>query len=107
MRSLLVLALMVLMLGACSADKGFGEAKKVTSEEFGALWPLTVDSVTLNCDDGWISVFVEGEGFRIDDVTGPGGVDKRFLRYWATDESQDSRRRDVTSLIEEGETLCH
>jgi len=95
-----------LVLAGCSSDKGFGETNTVSSEQLGTAWPLTVDSAKLNCKDGWVSVFVDHEGFRIDDVAGPDDVSKKFLRYWATDASRDSGRRDLAALVSMGEALC-
>lgn len=99
--------LVVALLGACSADKGFGETQEVTATDYGSAWPLTVDSALLNCDEnGSISVQVQGAAFRIDDITDPQDVPSGFLRIWATDPAQASGRKELKPLLEHGRSLC-
>jgi hypothetical protein len=101
---------LVLLLCACSPDKGFGEVKEIQADDYGSKWPLTVDTAKLNkvCDEGDTSVglIVEGHEFVIDDLDGPEDASKAFLKYWAEDASQPSGRMDLSPLTADGRSLC-
>lgn len=105
----LVLATVALLLCGCSPDKGFGEAKDVTADEYRDARPLTVDAATLNrvCEgDLPVGLIVEGEEFTISDLGDPAEADKAFLRYWAQDQSRPSGRKDLSPLVDDGLALC-
>lgn len=100
----------VLLLCACSPDKGFGEVKEIRADDYGSTWPLTVDTAKLNkvCGEGdtAVGLIVEGQEFVIDDLDGPEDASKVFLKYWAEDASRPSGRMDLSPLTADGRSLC-
>jgi hypothetical protein len=104
-----VLSCAALVLCACSPDKGFGETKEVTADDYGSAWPLTVDTAKVNkvCDgDAAVAVVVDGKTFVISGLDKPDAANSGFLDYWLKDESQESGRKDLAPLVAEGESLC-
>lgn len=99
-----------LLLCACSPDKGFGEAKEISADNYGPAWPLTVSTAQLNkvCGEGdtAVGLIVDGQEFVIDDLDGPADASKAFLRYWAEDASRPSGRMDLSPLAADGRALC-
>lgn len=99
----LVITCAALVLCACSPDKGFGETKEVTSDDYGSEWPLTVDTAKLNkvCDEGnsGVALIVEGKTFVISNIASTDDADEGFLRFWAEDSSETSGRKDLAPIV--------
>jgi len=72
----------------------------------GSEWPLAVDSALLACNEGVVSVQVEGRTDVIDRTTGTQSVSSRFMEMWSPDASQPNGRMNLEPLIEHGESLC-
>jgi hypothetical protein len=100
---------MALLLCACSPDNGFGETKGITSDDYGAAWPLTVTAANLNrvCEGNTgVGLIVEGHEFVIDGLEAPDDVSEAFLPFWAEDTSRPSGRMDLSPLVDDGRELC-
>ena len=96
----------LLVMAACSPDKGFGPSKKVVARDYGSAWPLTVDSAILTCDPtGYLLIQIDGQTFGFDEIA-DGDVPRRFARVWATDSSQGEARKDLSPLLEDAQALC-
>ncbi|CAB4933852.1 unannotated protein [freshwater metagenome] len=107
MLRLLIAVAAVILLSACGApDKGFGETSEVHRSDVGSGWPLTVDSVLLTCQEGFVSVQVDGRTDAIDRTTGTRGVSTSFAEVWSPDPSQPYGRMSLAPLVEHGEGLC-
>ena len=97
----------LLAVSACGApDKGFGETSEVHRSDVGSGWPLTVDSVLLTCQEGVVSVQVDGNTDVIDRTTGARGLSSTFVEVWSPDPSQPQGRMSLEPLVERGEALC-
>ncbi len=107
MHRLLIIVAAVIFVSACgSPDKGFGETSEVHRSDVGSGWPLTVDSVLLTCQEGVVSVQVDGRTDAIDRTTGTRGVSSSFVEIWSPDPSQPQGRMSLEPLVEHGEALC-
>jgi len=99
----------VLIVTACSPDKGFGETTELSASDFGSAWPLTVSTAKVNkiCDDDTsVALMVDGETFVISGVVVAADADSAFVKYWLEDNASESGRKDLTPLVAEGEALC-
>ncbi|NHC24694.1 hypothetical protein G6553_16130 [Nocardioides sp. IC4_145] len=106
MRRLLAFLVIGPVLAACSSDKGLGETERVSDDDLGDAWPLTVESALLTCDDGYVLVQVDGNSFRIDGIAGPDDAHPGFRRLWATDPERLDGRKDLSALVDAGRSLC-
>lgn len=109
MRRSLAIAGLVLLLGACSPDKGFGETEDINADDFGSDWPLTVETATLNkvCGEGdtAVAIIVERKTYVID-FDHPSQSPTAFLPLWAEDPTAESGRKDLGPLLDRAESLC-
>lgn len=101
--SILIIVLSILAL-ACTT-------KTLHRDDHGALWPFTVDEVTLVCqDDAWKAVWVEHNGWRY----GMNGSGKTYLRDHFPDVTRNAdtiltawgQSNGVGWIIREGFKLC-
>ena len=96
----------LLLVVACSPDKGFA-TRKVSREDYGVQWPLTVDGGVLACEPGDVAtITVDGRTWPLDGVTEAGAYEG-FLRIWErrAGEGADSRK-DLSPLTEDAYALC-
>ena len=97
----------VLLMGACSPDKGFGPSEEVHADDYGTDWPLTVDSALLNCaPGGGLLIQIDGRAFGLDDGITDENVPPKFERVWATDPSRGNAHKDLSPLINDAQALC-
>lgn len=104
-RALLLVAATSVTL-ACSPDKGFGASRAVDAEDYGAAWPLTVETAVLNCSpEGLLLIQVDGRSFDLE-ASGIGDAHPAFRRVWAEDPKRSNQRRDLGALVEDARELC-
>lgn len=96
----------VLLLGACSYDKGFGPSERVDAVDYGSEWPLTVDSAVLTCDPGGaLFITIDGRSFGLDGITEQNAPFK-FERFWATGPAGGVTYKDLSPLLRSAQALC-
>lgn len=106
MRRLIPCLGVVLLLGACSPDKGFGPAEEVEADDYGSDWPLTVDSALVNCGPGGgLLIQIDGRSFGLAGITDE-NVPPAFERVWASDPSRGDAHMDLSPLVEDARALC-
>jgi uncharacterized protein DUF2511 len=103
-----VVVFLVWFASACSPDKGFGNTGDASVDEYGAAWPLTTATAEVTCSEmGKLSVTVDGTTYGLEadqsDVRRPGD---RLDVVRAADPSTSDGYKDLSPLIEFGDTLC-
>lgn len=95
------------LASACSPDKGFGEAREVRLDDYGADWPLTVETALLNCTpEGGLLVQIEGHAFELD-VRTVEDAHPGFRRVWAkAPDARGDERMNLAPLVEDARELC-
>ena len=108
MRWMLFCVGVLLLLPACSPDKGFGPSKEVSVDDYGAEWPLTVTSAVLGCEPGDIAMLtVDGHSYPLDTGMDANEVHPDLERIWAKDPQVGStERRDLSPLVTDAMELC-
>jgi hypothetical protein len=95
----------VLVLGACS---GAAKGEKVTAEEFGSDWPLTVDEGHLNCEGAGAVTFTDpgGTTYAVNG-TAQGATDYPEIdAIWADSNDNFAPKKNIGPLIDRGLDLC-
>lgn len=106
MPRVLLLVAGISMTLACSPDKGFGESREVGAKDYGAKWPLTVETALLNCTPaGDLLIQIEGRAFGLEATT-VRDADPAFRRVWAENPDMSDERMDLAPLIEDARDLC-
>jgi len=99
---------------------GCGDPAKVSAEEFGDAWPLTVDRATLHCSGGsavWMSAggrnyALNGTAMTYLTMRAPNLILSDLEMIWRVDPkyniqgAQGTVRVSISPLIERGLTLC-
>src|SRR3712207_2618332 len=94
-----------LVLGACS---GGGEGEKVTADEFGSDWPLTVDEGHLNCEGAGAVTFTDPDGntYAVNG-TAQGATDYAEIdEIWADSSNDFAPKKNIGPLIDRGLEIC-
>jgi hypothetical protein len=99
---------LILLLSACSFDKGFGPTEHVSADDYGDAWPLTAESAVLGCEPGeYIVLTIEGHSHRIDTITDPDDAHPGLKRFWAEDpDAEIGARLSLAPLVDDGTALC-
>lgn len=104
MRQLVCCLGALLVLSACSTDQGF-PSQKVSRDDYGSAWPLTVNGGVLACEPGDVATFtVNGHSYELDPRATPESVSSGFERIWAKDQA--SVRLDLSPLVGDALALC-
>jgi len=85
-------------------------AQQVSSADYGADWPLTVDSGTLRCEGaGAVTFTADGTTYWVNGTAG-GLADENgwadIEAIWADDPSGDAPKISIGPLIDDGLKLC-
>jgi len=109
MRRLLLLVATMSVTVACSlgdGDKGFGESREVDAQDYGATWPLTVETALLNCSpEGDLFLQADGHAFSLGPMTVE-DAEPALRRVWAENPDKSEERMDLAPLIEDARELC-
>ena len=103
---LLVISLLVVLAG-CG---GAANERHLSRSDYGADWPLTVESGTLRCEGAGAVVFKAGgttyavNGFANGMAEQHGWADVADI--WADDASSDGGKKNIGRLIDDGLKLC-
>lgn len=95
-----------LLFVACSG--GGGEGEKVTSDEFGSDWPLTVNEGYLNCEGAGAVTFTDEDGntYAVNG-TAQGSTDYPEIdEIWADSNNDFAPKKNIGPLIDRGLEIC-
>lgn len=96
---------LVLLLAACSSDKGFS-TREVSHDDYGQKWPLTVKQGVLACEPGDVATLtVSGRSYDLDSVSTGQNVPLGLRRIWAHDPDGGSRIT-LEPLATDARALC-
>lgn len=103
----------ILLLSACSAsdDGGNGDSdKEVSRDDYGAEWPLTVDSGTLECKGsggvGEATITVDGTKYALNGIAKGNDAYADIRPIWADSPDFAGVKQDISVLIEDALPLC-
>ncbi|MDQ3913925.1 MAG: YebY family protein [Actinomycetota bacterium] len=95
-----------LLLGACS---GAGqEGQKVTADEFGNDWPLTVDEGYLNCEGAGAVTFTDPDGntYAVNGTALGATEYPEIDAIWADSNNDFAPKKSIGPLIDRGLEIC-
>ena len=100
--------LLVATIAACSgADTAAGNSSiEVSRADFGAEWPLTVDSGTLSCEADAVTFESSGTTYAVNGTAGSRDAGVDIEPIWADDPSGDAPKLNIGPLIDRGIELC-
>jgi hypothetical protein len=84
---------------------------RMTREEYGAEWPLTVDEADVSCREDAVYLRANGVLYAVDGIalkhrTKTGAKDLRASGLWAADPSLDGFKKSLGPMIDKGLSLC-
>lgn len=84
---------------------------RMTREEYGSEWPLTVDEADVSCRDDAVYLSANGVLYAVDGIalkrrTKTGAKDFRSSGLWAPDPSLDGFKKSLGPVIDKGLSLC-
>lgn len=112
-RSALVLVTVLpALVAGCSQDDpvGPGPTHVVHRADFGAKWPLTVDSGTLRCqgeaDYGAVTLQTDGKVYALNVPASSQKLGRPVNEIWADDPEAPGSKKEIGLLVAEGLELC-
>ena len=78
----------------------------VTSEAYGAAWPLTVDEAVLRCDEAAVTLDAEGTTYALNAAAQERHLGVALKPIWAPNPDVDGARMNIGQLIQHGLRLC-
>jgi Protein of unknown function (DUF2511) len=110
------------LLAGCGGSSGTANSPNATSSspnektvsraDYGAKWPLKVESGTLRCDDpGAVTFTSNGTTYWVNGTAGDYGADdqgwKDIRPIWANDPDIPGLKISIGPLIDDGLALCN
>jgi len=89
-------------LGLVQEDGGL----LVSSSDYGAAWPLTVDSVVLRCDGEAVTLEAEEKLYALNAEAQNKGLGIALKPIWTENPDVEGARMNIGVLIEQGLRVC-
>lgn len=102
------IAASLLLFTECSGEKAKKSGRRITRQEFGKAWPLTVEEAYLECEAYAVTVSANGKTYAVNGRAIDQHKHPDLTEIWAIDESyhDPAIRKDIGKLIDEGLKLC-
>lgn len=101
------------LFGVCVAKISSGDhstqdsfVDRETYEAFDLVWPLTVDSGTLNCSGGAVTFETGGTTYAVNGTAKAARDHPSIDRIWADAPGELGLKKDIGQLIDAGLRLC-
>lgn len=103
---ILILAFVAFAIGMAFVIGDGGHSKHVSRSNYPATWPLTVDSGTLECYSGRVTIKVGTTQYALNGIAAGDGSYTPIDSIWADDPSLPGLKKGLGVLINDGLKLC-